>query len=70
VTAWIVLATCGPAALIGLCWFRRICVDYLEAGRLDAVVRGLEAEIRRRNAEQAIFDDQFAQIIAALERRP
>jgi hypothetical protein len=70
VTAWYVLATCGPAAIVSLWWFRQICADYVEAGRLDAEIRCLEAEIRRRNAEQAIFDDQFAAIIATLERQP
>ncbi|WBP89505.1 hypothetical protein [Kitasatospora cathayae] len=59
--ALIVLAVC--AVLIGLWWFRQICADYVAAGRAAA-------ELRRRDTEQAHFDDQFAQIIAQLERRP
>ncbi|MFE5582525.1 hypothetical protein [Kitasatospora sp. NPDC056531] len=31
--AWTVLATCGPAAIVSLCWFQRICADYVEACR-------------------------------------
>ncbi|MFE6489715.1 hypothetical protein ACFVGN_43230 [Streptomyces sp. NPDC057757] len=55
-TAWTVLATCGPAALVSLFWFQRICVDYVESGRHDT--------------EQAWFDDQFARIVTALEQQP
>ncbi|MFH8380667.1 hypothetical protein ACH4E7_06955 [Kitasatospora sp. NPDC018058] len=58
---WTILATC--AALVGLWWFRQICADYVAAGRAAA-------DLRRRDTEQARFDDQFAAIVAQLERQP